>query len=310
MRIQQTGKITDDFYVVGNAHVPVYLLDGPKPVLFDAGFTALATSYEQDIKKILKKRTPAYLFLTHSHFDHIGAASHFKTLWPKMQIVGSARMQEILARPGAIQLIKRLNREASRMLRSSGVHPTSDGDFEPVRLDLILVPDQTIEPGHNLSVKGIGAPGHTWDFMSYWVAEKKILLASEAVGTQDRSGYIFSEFLVDYDAYLRSMSVLAQLDAQILCPGHWQVVTGADAKEYISNSLEHAAEFAAMVERFLRAEEGDIERTVERVKVAEWDSKPWPKQPKAAYLLNTHARVERVWERMQSGQEPAKAVQK
>ena len=83
MHIQQTGKITDDFYVVGNAHVPVYLLDGPKPVLFDAGFTALSNSYEQDIKKILKKRAPAYLFLTHSHFDHIGAASHFIALWPK-----------------------------------------------------------------------------------------------------------------------------------------------------------------------------------------------------------------------------------
>jgi hypothetical protein len=76
MRIQQTGKIVDDFYVVGNAHVPVYLLDGPRPVLFDAGFTTLSSSYEQDIKEILKKRTPAYLLNTHARVERI---------WERMQ---------------------------------------------------------------------------------------------------------------------------------------------------------------------------------------------------------------------------------
>lgn len=292
--------------MVGNAHVPVYLLDGPNPVLFDAGFTALAPQYEKDINKILKGRPPAYLFLTHSHFDHIGAASHFKTLWPIMQIVGTARMQQILNRPGAIRRIKRLNREAGQMLKASGIHAISDADFEPVQIDRILDPYQTIAPGRELSVKGIPTPGHTWDFMSYWVAEKKILIASEAVGTQDRSGYIFSEFLVDYDAYLHSMRLLAEFGAAVLCPGHWQVVTGVDAKAYILDSLEQAAKYAALVEGFLRAEQGDINKAVERVKAAEWDPKPWPKQPEAAYLINTHARVERVWERMQSEEETAK----
>ena len=87
MRVTKKGKIVDDFYVMGHANVPVYLLDGPKPALFDAGFMALAKCYEQDIKKILGSRSPAYLFLTHSHFDHVGAAGYLKKVWPDLRTI-------------------------------------------------------------------------------------------------------------------------------------------------------------------------------------------------------------------------------
>jgi hypothetical protein len=54
-----------------------------------------------------------------------------------------------------------------------------------------------------------------------------------------------------------------------------------------------------MVEETLRKEKGDIEKAVAHVKALEWDSRPWPKQPEPAYILNTQARVSRVWEKMQ-----------
>ena len=96
MRVTKKGKIIDDFYVLGHANFPVYLLDGPKPALFDAGFMALAKCYEQDIKKILGSRSPAYLFLTHSHFDHVGAACYLKKVWPDLQIAGSVKCNDTL----------------------------------------------------------------------------------------------------------------------------------------------------------------------------------------------------------------------
>ena len=51
MRFDKTGKVTTDFYVIGSSVMPVYLLDAPVPVLFDAGVTALAEIYVNDIKK-------------------------------------------------------------------------------------------------------------------------------------------------------------------------------------------------------------------------------------------------------------------
>lgn len=77
------------------------------------------------------------------------------------------------------------------------------------------------------------------------------------------------------------------------------VVTGRDeVKSYLRESVETAEAFVAMVEGFLGEEDGDVEKTVVRVRMAEWDPKPYPKQPEAPYLLNTRARVKNILERM------------
>jgi glyoxylase-like metal-dependent hydrolase (beta-lactamase superfamily II) len=75
MIIIGTGKISHDLYMLANNAIPVYLLDGDKPALFDAGLAFLGDIYVQAIKEILGSRTPAYCFLTHSHFDHCGSVS-------------------------------------------------------------------------------------------------------------------------------------------------------------------------------------------------------------------------------------------
>jgi 2-aminobenzoylacetyl-CoA thioesterase len=294
MKFDQTGIIADDFYVVGNATVPVYLMDGPVPVLFDAGLTALGLVYEADIKKILGNRSPGYLFLTHSHFDHIGAAAHLKAVYPTMNIAGSERTQHILHSDKAIHLIRDLNQEARESLEGlSGISSCKD-PFEPFDLDLKLKGGETINLDSGCHIEVMNTPGHTWDFMTYWVPEKKILIASEAVGCDDGAGYIFTEFLVDYDAYVRSLSGLVQLEADILCQGHRLVFTGPDARAHMHLSLEQAPRFLSMVQKFLKEEHGDIERTVARVKAVEWDPKPWPKQTESAYVINTRIRVNTI----------------
>jgi glyoxylase-like metal-dependent hydrolase (beta-lactamase superfamily II) len=297
MKYTRTGKIAHDFHVAGNAQFPVYLMDGPVPVLFDAGLTALCLTYEEDIRKVLGNRAPGYLFLSHSHFDHIGAAAYLKAVFPTMKIAGSERTQEILGRDKAIELIRSLNQEAGRSVESSNDGAIYRGPFEPFDLDLKLKGGEIIELDPDCHVEVINAPGHTWDFMSYWVPEKKLLIASEAVGCDDGSGYICSEFLVDYDVYVSSLKSLAQLDANILCQGHRLVHTGPDARAHMHRALEQAPRFLAMVQEFLEKEHGDIERTVGRVKAVEWDPKPWPKQAESAYLINTRIRVSTIRKR-------------
>lgn len=301
MRFSGTGKITENFYVLGNAQVPIYLLDGVAPVLFEAGLTALSGFYEEDIRKVLKGRAPAYLFLTHSHFDHIGAASRLKALWPRMRIVGFSKVGEILARPGAVDLIRTLNREAAEFL-FAGRQEVDQGLFEPFALDMVLRGGEVIELGND-RIEVIQTPGHTWDFLSYWVPEKRILVASEAAGGSDPSGHVFTEFLVDVEAYRNSLNALSLLDAKVMCLGHWVVITEGDVKRHIARSIEGVARYVAMAEECLRLEQGDIEKAALRVKAAEWDPRPWPKQPEHSYLLNTQARVKTVRDRMQRAEQ-------
>ena len=67
MIITQTGKITHNLYMLANEAMPIFLLDGDNPAIFDAGLAFLGDIYVQAIKEVLGNRTPAYCFLTHSY---------------------------------------------------------------------------------------------------------------------------------------------------------------------------------------------------------------------------------------------------
>ena len=298
MRIDTSGPVGSDLFVVGPPGMPVYLVDGSMPVLFDAGMTVLAQCYVDEIRSILGKRAPAVLFLTHVHFDHVGAAAYFKKTWPELQIVAAERSGEILARPGAIQLITALNAGSLAMAREEGFSPLFEQPFERVDIDIVAAPDMRFDIGSGMTVQALHAPGHTRDFTSYWIEARKILIASEAAGCDDGTGYIQPEFLVDYDVYMDNLSRLSLLPADILCPGHKLVLTDKDAGDHMRRSAECARRYVSIVQTLLRASDGDIDRVTAQVKAEEWDPRPWPKQPEQAYLLNTRQRVSVIWECM------------
>ena len=251
--------------------------------------------YEREIKAVLGQRSPAFLFLTHSHWDHVGATFYLKQVWPEMKIAGSLESSQILARPGAIAQIKTLNQGALDVLRSWGVSEVYEGEFKPFNCDVVLIQGQTIKVDQDLTLEAIPAPGHTWDGTAYWIREKKILIAGEAAGCDG-----VCEFLVDHEAYRNSLVTLAGLDVQILCTAHNLVLTGPDVRTYMTRSINQVPEYVDRVQRYLGEEKGDVDRVVTRIKAVEWDKMPLPKQPMEAYLLSTKARVETVKRHMQA----------
>ncbi len=291
----QTGLVRNGFFVLGVAPVPIYLLDGRRPILFEAGLTCLGRVYEEAAAAVLGRRQPEILFLSHVHYDHCGAAAHLKKAWPRMKAAASAKAAEIIKRPNAVRLIRRLNQEVDSFMVHLDSGSLIDEPFEPFEIDLVLKEGQVIELDEEVKVEVLSTPGHTWDTLSYYLPQKKILVASEAAGCANNSGYVVTDSLVDFEAYLKSLERLAGLDVEIFCQGHLFVYLDEDVPRFFERSLKAAQEFKALVVETWR-EEGDLALTMSRIKAWEYDPLPRPKQPEPAYLLNLKARIKTVLE--------------
>lgn len=297
MIINKTGQIIEDFYSIGHPAIPVFLLDGVRPLIFDAGFAFLGEIYAREIKKILGDRQPEYLFLTHAHFDHCGSVSILKKYFPLMKVITSKKAKDILERPNAIKLIKALNQASEEIAGDIEIDLASSGEFEPFepfKIDKTVKDDDILKISNGLDIRVIETPGHTSDCLSYYIQKKKILISSEAAGQPDLTGYIVSDCLLDYDQYFSSMKRLSLLDIEILCLGHLFVYTGDDAKKYLKESMQECERFRKLVELCIDEEDGDLDRVKIRIKKIEYDSNDGPKQPEPAYLLNLEARIKSV----------------
>ncbi|MBR9987120.1 MAG: MBL fold metallo-hydrolase [Desulfosarcina sp.] len=310
MVVDQIGEIADGVHMLGHRAVPVFLVDGDRPALFDAGLAFLGPVYARQIRHVLGDRQPAWCFLTHSHFDHCGAAAYLKTQFPKMQVVCSQKAANVFDRPHAISLIFDLNQFAAEMAVDFGVDP-GDTTFESFDVEAAAKEGDCFEISADLTVQVMETPGHTWDFLSYTVPQLKLLVASEALGTPDETGYIVTDCLVDYDVHYQSMQRLSTLDIETLCLGHVYSCTGSDARRHVDESLVQSRRFRNMVERFLETENGHIPAVMKQVKAVEWDGKSGLRQPEPAYVLNLEARINtivRKWQAARKHHEPNKQL--
>lgn len=307
MIFDKTGCAAGGLYVTGLPWSPVYLLDGARPVLFEAGFACMGRHYVEGIRSVVKEKRPEILFLTHVHWDHCGGTSYIRESFPGIKVAASERAASIIKRPNAQDLIKTLSKDVMPFINKYyGISLTEmlDDPFEPFNVDMVLEDGQTIGVDEDLSVRVIATPGHTRDHLSYYIPERKILIATESSGVQDRVGAIVPEFLVDYDMYVASLKRLMEFPAEVLCQGHHFVFVGRKAvKDFLISSLREAEQFKTHVLELLRSGNGSIEEAARKVKAEQYDRNPGPKQTEKAYLLNLRSRITHLAERFYNGQQ-------
>jgi 2-aminobenzoylacetyl-CoA thioesterase len=295
MIFNSTGKVTDNFYVVGNSSFPSYLLNAKQPVLFEGGVTPAGKLYVEATKSILGQQQPRFLFITHMHWDHCGSVSYLKENFPSLIVACSEKSKQILSKENALKLMIDLNRnEEASIASASSVKPSQilHYDFRPFLVDMIVHDGQIIKLEGGDVIEVIATPGHTRDHTSYYLPEEKILIASEASGCLDSSGKIIPEFLADYDAYIASLKRLADIPAEVLCQGHRLVFIGRDEiKAFLSSSLLETELFREKIFRLFDEEQNSIERVTSRVKAEDYDTIKGVKQPEIPYMINLRAQV-------------------
>jgi 2-aminobenzoylacetyl-CoA thioesterase len=283
------SPITDSLYCLGPAPVPSFLLDGDQPAVFEAGVYAFGPSYVDELRKLLVQREPEYLFLTHMHFDHCGAAGLLKREFPSLKICGSEEGAAIIRKPSAIDLITRLNDFGQKAATT----------FEPFLVDRVLADGEEIKISANRTVRVYKTPGHTRDMLSYYIPEIRALFPSESAGVPGLGDYIFSEFLIDYDVYLRSLETLSALDIEVLILAHGVYYTGDDARRYIPRAIDGTVRFRERIEDLLREHVSDFDKVASIIRSEEYDPiDGGEKQPERAYMINLAAKIKVIHKRM------------
>ncbi|MEA4924197.1 MAG: MBL fold metallo-hydrolase [Syntrophomonadaceae bacterium] len=294
MVTNKLGHIRDNLYYLGLPECPIFLLDGPQPVVFDAGISWAGKIYAEAIRTVLKGRQPSILFLTHVHWDHCGAAAYLKNAFPDMKIAASSLGADILKRPNALALIGKLNAGAKTDL---DVFKTLDPElltevpFAPFDIDIDIDRNNVIKLSKQ-TLEILATPGHTQDHHSFYLPAEKILIAGEAGGVYYAPGVVSSEFVSNYDTYLASLRRLSALPTEIFCQGHNFILTGREEiSAFFERSINETISFKDRAMELLEEEDGSVERVMSRIKAERYDTITVPKQPEVPYLLNLKAQI-------------------
>lgn len=160
----------------------------------------------------------AYLFLTHCHYDHTGGASALKEQFPQITLVAQALEAPYLEQ--ADQEVTAASWYGARI--------------KPVQIDVTWSgASQTFQLGDRPLI-GFHTPGHSPGSAVYLLesAGLKVLFG------QDVHGPLHPSLLSSQDEYQRSLHLLLDLEADILCEGHYGIYRGKK-------------EVAAFIRRFL-----------------------------------------------------------
>jgi len=159
-----------------------------------------------------------YLLLTHCHFDHTGGAAEFRS---------RTGCQIVAHELDAAYLEKGDNNVTAASWYGSTINPFPvDRKFKK-RVETIDLNGRIIEAIH--------IPGHSPGSVVYVVeSDNQMVLFG-----QDVHGPLDDSLKSDGDAYQRSLHKLLDLQADILCEGHFGVIRGKDkVKQFIAGYLD------------------------------------------------------------------------
>ncbi len=218
----QQFEIIKDIFMVGGPEITddrdgcVYLLSLGELALIDTGAGWSVDKIFKNIKQLgFATGQISRIILTHCHIDHIGGAP------------------EIRRRSGASIYIHELDAQTVEagdpVLTAATWYQTA---FPPTPVDVKLgSPEEIIQVGEERIVC-LHTPGHTPGSISIYLDRegKRILFG------QDLHGPLLEEFGSSLEDYDRSTKKLLDLDADILCEGHFGIYkTKKAVRDYIGS---------------------------------------------------------------------------
>lgn len=279
------------YNVRGGRGGDAYLLVGTqKAALIDCGMAYCASDLINNIKKVLGPRILDYVFVSHSHYDHIGGIPYLKCVWPNLIICGSEYDQRILRRSTALKTIRELSREAAKIY--------AEGFFIDYNDDLMKI-DTAVTDGDiydlgDLTIKVFETPGHTQGTLSFFV-NQEILFASESTGAFSGSGQIFPTFLVSFSQAIESAKKCQALHPKYIYSPHFGLLNQSDTIGFWEKCIEAAQRSRYFVLHYYDLGYTEEEILLEYEKVFR-NEEAGSEQPLNAFRINTRSMIRALLE--------------
>ena len=273
-----------------------HLITGERSaVLIDAGLPYCAAETIENIKKALGGKTIETIFLSHSHYDHIGGLTHIRKAFPDAKVYAHPYTIHVLSRPGAVKKMEELCAGSAELFGKgfSGLLPlfSEIGEILPLN-------DGDTFPFDDGRLVIVYTPGHTKDALSIDFPDEGILFPSETLGVKLQNGHIQPCFLTGTQDTIDSIERIRALGKRRFVFNHTaEVFSDEENESYLDTALEDIKYTSDMICR-LYDEGRDFDTMFDEYSKVYWSESYRPFWPFEAYRLNTTATINIVLKEM------------
>lgn len=229
-----------------------------------------------------------FIFLTHSHYDHVLDSVYVKKLFPNAKIVAGSYAANIFKKDSAKRTMADLDK---KFAMKNGI------DFYENLVDLLSV-DIEVNDGDEIqcgkmTFTVVELPGHTKCSVGFYLAENQLLLGTESLGVFTGSEKIIPSYLAGYDLTLKSFEKANKLNIKNILVPHFGLLTTEESRFYLEKGKENAIETAKEILESLRNQKSK-EEILNQFKAKYYDEKVKSIYPVDAMELNTNIMINLV----------------
>ena len=266
----------------GHGGESLLIFGSEKTALYDCGMDYCGEQTVANIVKALDGRPLDCIFLSHSHYDHIGALPYIKDRYPKSVVYASQKCADVLLRENARKLIAELGAEARDLYRPGSDHVIRT---DQLHVDVILRDGDSVSLGDE-TMTTYETKGHTDCSLTYYLQPLGLLFTSESTGILEGKDYVHTPILKSFPEAIASSYKCEGLKPNYICLPHFGMLPQYYNDVYFAKFREECRSKMTFVRTMMREGMNFDEMLANYIQIY-WTSAKEKEQPIEAFEINS-----------------------